>query len=111
MEWWAKSLRVAKAVFTLYGSERVRSAEDHRQAALLSYRTILSEASNCSEKLSRMLHTLGSLTELAFKRLRAAQRILCPSQKRTREMELAITVPRQEVVLSSIEDSRLAIRE
>jgi hypothetical protein len=111
MGWWPKSVSVAKVVFTLGGSERVRLAKQHRESARYSYERILSQAANRSKELTGMLHSLGSLTKLAFKRLRTAQRILCPSQKRTREMELAITVPKQEVVLSSIEGSRVAIRE
>ena len=81
MGFWSSACRGVGFIVTLGGSERLRRAKDQYESARLTYETILAGAKRRSTKLAKALRALGKHTEIAFKHLQVAQRILEPLNK------------------------------
>ncbi len=111
MGFWSRTLSVSKCVVTLGGSERLRTANERLLNARAAYARIVENATGLSGRLTGLLRILGSQAEFAFKRLRVAQKILSPLEKRVGKTEMTISAVRQDVALTDSRNYSLALRE
>lgn len=103
--------RVALCGITLGGSERVQMAAKSLEKARAAYYAIMREATMLSETLTQMLRSLGSETEFAFHRLRAAERILSPLLRHNARTEFKVFVLPTHPALTASDDCKHVMQE